>query len=99
MRPRTRNILAGVAALALAVGLPAIAQDRPESILPPGFGDPANTPEPVNNSSATTNRPSTERQSVEGSAVEIVEALLGDELASGETFHASRGSRELLKPR
>ena len=74
--------MAGVAALALVAGLPAIAQDRPESILPPGFGDPATTPGPVTNNSASTNRSSGDRQSLEGSAVEIVESLLGDEMAS-----------------
>jgi hypothetical protein len=39
---RLRNkllLVAGVSALAAAI--PAIGQDRPESILPPGFGDPA----------------------------------------------------------
>jgi len=84
MLPRTKKILAGTAALALIAGIPAIAQDRPESILPPGFGDPANTPEPVNNNSAPASRPSGDRQSIEGSAVEIVESLLGDEMASSE---------------
>jgi hypothetical protein len=83
MPPRTRNFLAGAAAVALAVALPAIAQDRPESILPPGFGDPATpAPEPVTNNSAPATRPNSARQSVEGSAVEIVESLLGDELAA-----------------
>jgi hypothetical protein len=85
MPPRTRNALLGAAAVALAIALPAIAQDRPESILPPGFGDPATpSPEPVTNNSASSNRPSSDRQTVEGSAVEIVESLLGDELAREE---------------
>lgn len=73
----------GSAALALAAALPVIAQDRPESILPPGFGDPAApAPQPAANNSAPATRPDSTRQSVEGSAVEIVEALLGDELAA-----------------
>ena len=38
MRPRAR-LFAAAAVVALA--LPALAQDRPTSILPPGFGDPA----------------------------------------------------------
>jgi hypothetical protein len=85
MLPQTRNILIGTAALALAVALPAIAQDRPESILPPGFGEPAApAPEPVSNNAAPAATPPGERQSVEGSAVEIVESLLGDELAEAE---------------
>ena len=40
MRQRTRHLLIGGAALALALTIPALAQDRPESILPPGFDDP-----------------------------------------------------------
>jgi len=86
MPPRTKNILIGAAALAVAAALPAIAQDRPESILPPAFGEPAApAPEPVtNNSEPTSPRPSVERQALEGSAVEIVESLLGDELAEAE---------------
>ncbi|MHA6723268.1 hypothetical protein [Sphingomonas sp. RS2018] len=36
----------GAALLAGAAWLPATGQDRPESILPPGFGDPAPTPAP-----------------------------------------------------
>lgn len=39
MRPTVKLALAGVAALAIA--LPAIGQNAPESLLPPGFGDPA----------------------------------------------------------
>lgn len=85
MPPRIRNALIGAAAVALALALPAIAQDRPESILPPGFGDPATpSPEPVTNNSGPSNRPSSDRQTVEGSAVEIVESLLGDESARAE---------------
>ncbi|KQN26554.1 hypothetical protein ASE86_10715 [Sphingomonas sp. Leaf33] len=37
---------AAVGALALLIAAAATAQDRPESILPPGFGDPAPTPAP-----------------------------------------------------
>lgn len=84
MPPRTRNFLAGAAALALAAALPAIAQERPESILPPGFGEPTTTPEPVTNNAEPASKPATEQTSVEGSAVEIVESLLGDELVEAE---------------
>lgn len=38
---------AALAALAAALALPALAQDRPESILPPGFGDPTPAPAPA----------------------------------------------------
>ncbi|MES2903938.1 MAG: hypothetical protein V4696_07115 [Pseudomonadota bacterium] len=52
-RPRNRLL---IAAAAIAVAIPALAQDRPESILPPGFGEPApasntQTPAPASNSS------------------------------------------------
>lgn len=83
MPPRTKHILIGVAALAVAAAIPAIAQDRPESILPPGFGDPSTpAPAPETNNAAPAAR--NERQSVEGPAVEIVESLLGEELAEEE---------------
>ena len=35
-----------IAAAALAVAIPALAQDQPESLLPPGFGEPAPAPQP-----------------------------------------------------
>ncbi len=54
-RPRN-SLLIAVAGLAIAI--PALAQDRPESILPPGFGEPApatnaQSPTPDSNSSTT----------------------------------------------
>ena len=53
MRPRTKKLLGGSTALALLLALPAIAQDRPESLLPPGFGDPvAPAPQPASPSPA-----------------------------------------------
>lgn len=48
MRP-SRN-KAGIGALALglvALGIPAIGQEKPESILPPGFGEPVVAPSPT----------------------------------------------------
>ena len=45
---RTKVSRIGFAALLLAgVGMPALGQDTPESLLPPGFDDPAPTPAPV----------------------------------------------------
>lgn len=41
-RPRLKPILA--AAAALAITIPALAQDQPESLLPPGFGSPPSAP-------------------------------------------------------
>ncbi|MBB4153101.1 hypothetical protein GGQ80_000989 [Sphingomonas jinjuensis] len=45
--PISAKTRAGIAALAIAAAaLPAIGQDRPESLLPPGFGDNQPTPTP-----------------------------------------------------
>ena len=45
--PISASARGAVAALAIAVAaLPAIGQDKPESILPPGFGEPAAAPSP-----------------------------------------------------
>ena len=68
----TNRLLIGAAALGVVLSLPAIAQDRPESLLPPGFGDPvpAPTPSPSNPTTPTaTPSPS------EGATVEIVDRL------------------------
>lgn len=46
MRPLRARLAAAAALAALAVAIPALAQDQPESILPPGFGDPAPAPSP-----------------------------------------------------
>jgi hypothetical protein len=43
--PAKSVLLAGSAALLIAI--PALSQDRPESLLPPGFGDPKSLPPPV----------------------------------------------------
>jgi len=43
---RRTNLLLGAAA-ALAVAIPALAQDQPESLLPPGFSEPTATPAPA----------------------------------------------------
>ena len=71
--------MAGTAALAALLALPALAQDRPESILPPGFGDPATvSPEPVANTQAPsrpqTASPTTGPSSV-GAGVEAIDQL------------------------
>lgn len=79
MQRRNKLLLSAAAAGALALGLPAIAQDRPESILPPGFGDapkPAATPtpstSPASSSPATAAAPAA---ADEGGGVEEVNAL------------------------
>ena len=79
MQRRTKQIIAGTAALAALLALPAIAQDRPESLLPPGFGDPATVkPEPVANTQAPS-RPqassTTASPSNVGAGVEAIDRL------------------------
>lgn len=44
---RTSVALGAVAAVIVAAGLPALGQDKPESLLPPGFADPVATPTPA----------------------------------------------------
>ena len=66
MSPRNKFLL--TAAVLALVAIPALAQDRPESILPPGFGDPAPTSSPAANPS-TSPRPA-ESPSESGAVVE-----------------------------
>jgi len=85
MPPRTKQFLIGAAALVGALALPAIAQDRPESILPPGFGDPATPPpEPATNATEPAPSTSSRRPSIEESLVEIVDSLIAGELETAE---------------
>ncbi len=63
---RPRNKLLLTAAAVAAIAIPALAQDRPESILPPGFGDPAPAPSP---STTPAPSPAPSTQPVESSAV------------------------------
>jgi hypothetical protein len=86
MHLRTKQFLIGGGALALAIAIPAIAQDRPESILPPGFGDPAApAPEPAttNETEPATSAPS-RRPAIEDSLVEMVDSLISGELQTPE---------------
>ena len=66
IRYRAKLLLAASATLAVAI--PALAQDQPESLLPPGFEDPAPTPTPAPSASenVTSNTTGVE------SAVEMV---------------------------
>lgn len=52
---RARLAALGVAALAIAAA--AVAQDRPESLLPPGFGEPAPAPSPTPSGGGSVPRP------------------------------------------
>ena len=73
---RIKQLFAGSAALAIALALPALAQDRPESILPPGFGEPATqAPAPVNNQAQPANRPVAQQGPAESSGVQVVDLL------------------------
>jgi hypothetical protein len=79
MQRRTKQILGGSAALAVLLALPAIAQDRPESLLPEGFGDPTTVkPEPAQKPQ-TPSKPSTSVPSGSplnvGAGVESVDQL------------------------
>lgn len=44
---RTSVALGAIAAVLIGAGIPALGQDKPESILPPGFGDPVTAPTPA----------------------------------------------------
>lgn len=86
MLRRTKQFLIWGTALATALALPAIAQDQPESILPPGFGDPATpAPQPVSNESQAALNQTQARQPAEGRGVEIIDLLdAADELLQRE---------------
>lgn len=62
IRPRNKLL---VAAAAVAIAIPALAQDKPESILPPGFGETTPAPAP----SPTPAPAANQVQPVEGDAV------------------------------
>jgi hypothetical protein len=44
---RTSVALGAIAVVLIGAGIPALGQDTPESLLPPGFGDPVTTPAPT----------------------------------------------------
>ena len=73
---QTKRLLIGVAALAVVLALPALAQDKPESILPPGFGDPLPAPGPAPAQSGTI-APSVSPS--EGAGVEVIDVLTTSE--------------------
>jgi hypothetical protein len=78
---QTKQYLIGGAALLAAIALPAIAQDRPESILPPGFGDPATpAPEPATNESQPATSAPSRRPTIEDSLVQMVDSLVAVDL-------------------
>lgn len=77
---RTKVSRIGFAALLLAgVGMPALGQDTPESLLPPGFDDPAPTPAPAPGPAPAPTRAAEPVAPVEGVA------LPGDNVLSNAT--------------
>jgi hypothetical protein len=85
-----KTLLIGSAALGLALAIPALAQDQPESLLPPGFEDPSTVTQPPRNESqpaSSTQPQGTQAQGTrpEGGGVEIVDLLEAlDELVKSE---------------
>lgn len=75
MLPRTKNLLIGAAAAAVALALPALAQDQPESLLPPGFGDPAPAPQPATNEVQPRETTRVQQPPAEGGGVQVVDLI------------------------
>jgi hypothetical protein len=64
-----------------AVTIPALAQDQPESLLPPGFGDPAPAPAPSPTQNATSNATAGAESAVEVVSLDdALEDLLQEDL-------------------
>ncbi len=92
MRPRNKLLLF-LSAAGIVAALPALAQDRPESILPEGFGE---APAPSSNSS--TPRPAPQGPSegsavVEATAAEVVAALQEQQAQQVVQIELPSGSR------
>ena len=94
MKPWRNKLLLLGGAAALAVAIPALSQETPESLLPPGFEDPATVPPPETNTVSPTPAPGVPEQPserraapspesdtvVEDSASEDLEALAAIEV-------------------
>lgn len=72
---------AGIVCLALA-SLPALAQERPESILPPGFGDPTQQPAPATPTPSLRNTSAVPDRSPVDDAVVASDALSATDMAA-----------------
>jgi hypothetical protein len=91
---RIALIGAALAGIGLAAAIPAIGQEAPESLLPPGFGDPVPaTPPPATGPRPTTPTPSP-------TSTPTVQTLPGQPLVSGAegTEAEGEGEEELLQP-
>ena len=83
--PRIKPILIGSAALGIALAIPALAQEQPESLLPPGFEDPPAATRPVSNESQPAPNPRPDQAPPEAGGVEIVDLLDAlEEMAEAE---------------
>ena len=86
--PHTKSLLIGSAALAIALAIPALAQEQPESLLPPGFEEAPAVPQPTTNESQSADRRPPSQPPVstsEGGGVEMVDLLDAlDEMAESE---------------
>lgn len=75
MLPRTKNLLIGTAVVAAALALPALAQDQPESLLPPGFGEPTPAPQPATNEVQPRETTRVQQPPAEGGGVQVVDLI------------------------
>jgi hypothetical protein len=83
--PRIKPILIGSAALGIALAIPALAQEQPESLLPPGFEDPPTAGQPVSNESQPASNAQPQPTAPEGGGIEIVDLLDAlEEMAESE---------------
>jgi hypothetical protein len=84
MPQRAKQLFTAGAALAAALAIPALAQDRPESILPPGFGEaptptPAPTPAPTENGVAPASNAQPRSGPDLSDLVEVITSLTEEE--------------------
>lgn len=81
--PRIKLPLIASAALGIALAIPALAQDQPESLLPPGFEEPVQ--QPTNNETQPANTAQPQPTTPEAGGVEIIDLLEAlDELIEEE---------------
>ena len=83
--PAIKAILIGSAALGAALAIPALAQEQPESLLPPGFEDPPAAVQQNRSESLPSSPLQQQRTAPESGGVEIVDLLEAlDELVTSE---------------
>ena len=83
--PPIKPFLIGSAALGIALAIPALAQEQPESLLPPGFEDQPPASQPASNESQPANSNQSQRAPTEGGGVEVVDLIEAlEEMVEGE---------------